>query len=104
MIPQEELKIVASFLDSFEGEILFDFNKDGIFELISMYKNGRPTKAFYEENQDGLVTWSCDFDYGTPRKIFLPESTTDTVDITFVYARYPYVSKVESKITDFNLM
>lgn len=104
LIPQEELKIVASFLDSFEGEILFDFNKDGIFELISMYKNGRPTKAYYEENQDGLVTWSCDFDYGTPRKIFLPESTTDTVDITFVYARYPYVSKVESKITDFNLI
>lgn len=99
LISQENYKSVYSYLDSFSGDILFDNNKDEIFELSSSYKFGRPNYAEFEKYQDGQLYWTCEFDYGTPRKFFIPSE-----NIYFTYARYPYVSKIESERVDFNLV
>jgi hypothetical protein len=99
LISQENYKLVYSYLDSFSGDILFDNNKDEIFELSSSYKFGRPNYAEFEKYQDGQLYWTCEFDYGTPRKFFIPSE-----NIYFTYARYPYVSKIESERIDFNLV
>lgn len=101
LIPENEKKSIVAFLDAYEGEIYFDNNNDGIFELKSIYKNGRPSYAEYEFHQDGNIFWSCDFDYGTPRKVYIPSEPSN---ITFIYARYPFVSKIETDFVDINLV
>ena len=98
-ISEENKNLIFSVLDNFEGIINFDFNKDGFYELITEYKNGRPNNAVYEQKQDGILTWSATFDYGTPRKIYIPSK-----ELTLIYARYPYVSEVKTENLDFYLI
>lgn len=99
LVSEENYKSIYSYLDSFAGDFLFDNNKDEIFELTSNYNYGRPNYAEFEKYQDGKIFWTCEFDYGTPRKFYIPSE-----NIYFTYARYPYVSKIESEKVDFNLV
>ena len=99
LISDEKKLVVYSILDSFEGKLYFDNNFDDFYELCADYKNGRPIFASFEEKQNGIINWTCSFDYGTPRKLFIPNE-----DLTLTYARYPYISKVETGKLDYNLI
>lgn len=99
LISDEKKIVVYSILDSFEGNLYFDNNFDDFYELYTEYKNGRPIYAAFEGKQNGIINWTSSFDYGTPRKLYIPNE-----DLTLTYARYPFISKVETGKLDYSLI
>ncbi len=78
-----------AYFSSYEGSVLIDTDDDLHIELTVQYKRGRPLRIEYDENQDGLLTWSMLNDYGEPKSIELFEE-----NLVVEYGTWPYVRKV----------
>lgn len=82
----EELR---AYFAGYSGSINFDLNADLMRDMTVVYKRGRPLKIEYDKNQDGLVEWIIDCDYGVPIKISIPDE-----NIVGIYGVWPALSRV----------
>ncbi len=57
---------LLGFLSGFSGVINFSANKNTVYDLSCKYNYGRPDKIAYDRNNDGVIEWTVDCDYGTP--------------------------------------
>jgi len=89
-------KAFADFLNAYNGTLTQDISEDGIVDLITEYRRGRPYKIYYDINQNGSYEWIVDCDYGVPTRIFYPEENT-----VLQYKHYPYI--LEAKFDEINV-
>lgn len=79
---------IRTFLDSFEGTIILDRNGDGIYDVTTVYRLGRPVLSRLDPNQDGITDFIVGCDYGKPVNIL-----TGSGD-RIVFDTYPAVREV----------
>ena len=83
----EVLREFGEYLNQYSGVIFRDTDGDLIFNLEIEYSRGRPLKITYDENQDKLVDWIADCDFGVPLVLSLPEQS-----IELEYGTWPSIS------------
>ncbi|AEE17189.1 hypothetical protein [Treponema brennaborense] len=84
------LAAFKSFLNAYNGILLCDYSGDGLTDASISYARGRPARVSYDANQDGMIEWTAECDFGVPARIIVPES-----GYTVHYGKYPFVSRVE---------
>ncbi len=90
----ETRKEVGAWLDSYDGLFFWDVNGDGITDLTVQYESGRPSSVVFDDNQDGVETFSALCDTGVPYEVRL--NTGDGENLTVSYGVFPAVSRVRS--------
>lgn len=86
---ETELPCLYSFLDDFNGIMLFDGEGNGLLDLICVYRYGRPYLIYYDKSCDNDTDMVVKCDYGTPDSVYFPSR-----GINLTYNRFPSVSKV----------
>lgn len=56
----------ASYLNGYNGLVTKDTNGDKIRDLFVQYGRGRPSRVYYDMNQDDVYEWNIALDYGVP--------------------------------------
>ena len=54
---------VKKHLEAFSGSFSFDIDNDGIENLIVKFSRGRPQEILFDENQDGELEWTVQYDF-----------------------------------------
>ena len=80
---------VRKLYAAFAGTLCFDTNGDGISDMTVTYRSGRPSLIEYDANQDGIIDWIADCDYGVPVKVNLVQE-----DAVLWYGSWPSLSRV----------
>ncbi len=80
---------VSGILDSYEGIVIDDSNRDGIFDTRIRYRLGRPVEAVFDRDQDGYPDYAVDCELGSPAVI-----TARNGSMTVTYDTYPQVRSV----------
>jgi len=80
---------VRKLYAAFAGTLRFDTNGDGISDMTVTYRSGRPSLIEYDANQDGIIDWIADCDYGVPVKVNLVQE-----DAVLWYGSWPSLSRV----------
>jgi len=80
---------VSGVLDSYDGIVTDDANRDGMIDTRIRYRLGRPVEAVFDRNQDGYPDYTVDCELGSPAVI-----TTGNGGVTVVYDTYPQVRSV----------
>lgn len=84
-----EKKLLADYLNSYEGTLVFDTDNDLVPNVIAKYHRGRPQKVEYDSNQDEIFDWVADCDFGTPCHIYCQKQA-----MNLQYSQYPNVKQV----------
>lgn len=85
---EESIAEFRDYLNSYNGTIYIDTDKDLSYNLNVSYKRGRPQKISYDENQDDENEWECVCDFGVPLSIKLQNQ-----NILIEYDSWPSISK-----------
>lgn len=88
-----------AYLTAYNGTILLDISNDKIPDMTIQYLRGRPQSVVYDNNQDGIVDFSANCDYGVPYEIVFEKEK-----MTLEYKRYPSLSSVDVKGANFILV
>ena len=103
---EETIKSVRERLDSYSGIISLDTNFDLEPELFVKYVRGRPKLFTWDQNDDGLLEWSVECDFGAPEYVELAGGA-----LHLTYGTYPSLVRAEfrsdrnpDKPTVFNLL
>lgn len=87
----EQIQISCiSFLSKFNGVVTFDRNKDFIYDMKVFYDSGRPSIIEADFNQDDVLDWQIQCDFGTPVMANIFDK-----NIQVVYGVYPFIDTVE---------
>ena len=89
---EDTIKSVKERLDSYAGIISMDTNGDLEPELYVKYVRGRPKLFTWDQNDDGILEWSVECDFGAPEYVDL---TGGNLHLT--YGTYPCVVRAEFK-------
>ncbi|MFI3257669.1 MAG: hypothetical protein R3Y36_05165 [Spirochaetales bacterium] len=96
----EAKKKLHDYFADYNGAIYFDLNKDFVPEMTVLYERGRPSYIEYDENQDGILSWYMNCDYGEPINIHLIEE-----NIVAKYDAWPFFSSVtDNKKSENNII
>lgn len=89
----EEILItqLQSFFLSFEGIIEFDTDSDFIPNMITKYHRGRPLYISYDFEQDDVLDWEIQCDFGEP---YLLRNFTEYCEI--VYSPWPFIQQIKT--------
>lgn len=90
-------ELLAKYLASYSGTILFDTNTDLLPDLKCVYARGRPEYIQYDSDQDGIPEYQVTCDYGVPlylEYLVAPSTSGNKVSSTVFYSTYPAVAKV----------
>lgn len=90
----ESRSFFISFLSSFSGIIKFSTRQDSMYDLSCKYSYGRPEKVSYDSENDGVIEWTVDCDYGTP--VLLNDNEHN---IVFKYHSFPSLKSADFKDT-----
>ncbi len=66
MKSDEAREHLLKILSSFSSTIKFSSCNNGVYDITCLYKYGRPEKIVYDKNNDGVVDWYIECDYGAP--------------------------------------
>ena len=94
MADDEARNIFQNFLADFSGIITFCTRQDSVYNLSCKYSNGRPEKVSYDRNNDGILEWTMECDFGTP--IVFTDSEHNLV---LKYHSFPSIKTAEFKDT-----
>ncbi len=96
-LPSEESKkSFAQYLNAFDGVICADTDGDLSDNLIVDYSRGRPKSMSFDRNQDGVLDWVAECDFGNPLAVHITEPLLD-----IEYGEWPFVRRaVYKKIAD----
>lgn len=83
---------VKEHLDAFGGILTFDTDKDCEPNLVVKYLRGRPLSFTWDKENDGVIEWSCECDFGVPESLFLTRG-----NIQLYYGTYPSIVKAVFK-------
>lgn len=86
------IESVKEHFNAYCGEITFDTNNDCEDDFFVKYTRGRPSYFEWDENNDGIIEWSGNCDFGVPEKISLTEG-----NLEINYGTYPAIIKVVSR-------
>lgn len=89
---------VKEHLDSFSGTLTIDTDLDCEPNLVAKYVRGRPQNLYWDKENDGVIEWSSECDFGVPESVFLTRG-----NIQLYYGTYPAVVKAifkSEKISD----
>ncbi|MGI5172612.1 hypothetical protein H0R92_03290 [Treponema sp. OMZ 840] len=90
LITDERLKErLRNFYAVFAGTICFDTNNDGIADIKTRYRLGRPFIIEYDKEQDGRLDWVADCDYGIPVKL---ELCNEKINVW--YGEWPSIARI----------
>ncbi|MBO4319742.1 MAG: hypothetical protein J5857_04660 [Treponema sp.] len=56
----------AAYMNGYNGLVTKDTNGDKIRDLFVQFNRGRPSRAYYDMNQDDVYEWNIALDYGVP--------------------------------------
>lgn len=85
---EDSKKEFSEYLNSYNGTVLIDTDGDLLVNMTVKYERGRPSKIFYDENQDDDYEWTCDCDFGVPVVLNLLQSGTK-----ISYGNWPYIQQ-----------
>ncbi len=77
---------VKEHLDSFSGILTFDTDFDLEPNLSVKYIRGRPANFSWDKENDGVVEWTAECDFGVPESLFLTRG-----NIRLYYGTYPSI-------------
>ncbi|OJF76522.1 MAG: hypothetical protein BKP49_06745 [Treponema sp. CETP13] len=86
-------------LEAFSGTITFDLNKDTIVDVGVLYNDGRPKTIVYDQNQDGILTWLAECDFGVPYKV-----TYNEKKLQIIYGDWPAISSMQDSTVEYQLV
>jgi hypothetical protein len=86
--PRDLIAEFRAFLDTFQWTVTADTDRDGIVNLRCEYEAGRAARIYYDQNQDGIDSWSIFCDLGAPRDGYFPALAT-----RIVWGEYPSVGR-----------
>lgn len=89
---EDTCQSVRERLDSYSGIISMDTNGDLEPELYVKYLRGRPRFFTWDANNDGILEWSVQCDFGVPEYVDLTEG-----NMQLTYGTYPSVVKAVFK-------
>lgn len=95
----------ADYMKGYNGLVTRDTNGDKIRDLFVQYSRGRPSRVYYDMNQDDVYEWNIALDYGVPVNATLYAQRMD-----LSWGQFPYVKAVQfrdeknSVIQSFNLV
>lgn len=81
-----------AYFNAFDGIIYIDPDGDGISNIRVKYLRGRPAEIVYDDNQDGLIKWNIECDFGLPVKCSVVEENA-----VFVWDGFPYLKNISYK-------
>lgn len=81
-----------AYLSAYNGTISVDVSGDKIPDMTIKYLRGRPQTVAYDSDQDGIVDFTANCDYGVPYEILFEQA-----QMTLEYKRYPSLSSVNVK-------
>lgn len=82
----------AEYFGAYSGVIYRDTDGDGLENMFVKYSRGRPQTVGYDENQDGVLSWTIACDFGVPSAGSLNEEHME-----FSWNDFPYLKKVTFK-------
>ena len=85
---EDSKKEFSEYLNSYNGTVLIDTDGDLLVNMTVKYERGRPSKIFYDENQDDDYEWTCDCDFGVPVVLNLLQNGTK-----ISYGNWPYIQQ-----------
>lgn len=98
-------KTFFDYLNSYSGSLYVDTNKSLETNLTIFYNRGRPSKILYDADNDGVVDWTSELDFGVPKYAHFEDKKIDVY-----YGTYPSPVRIvfeevpgEEGITIFNL-
>lgn len=77
---------VKEHLNSFSGILTFDTDFDLEPNLTAKYMRGRPANFSWDKENDGVIEWSAECDFGVPESLYLTRG-----NIQLYYGTYPSV-------------
>lgn len=83
---------VKERLNAFGGTLTADTDGDTEANLIVKYSRGRPDFFSWDRDNDGIIEWSAECDFGTPTKAEIAQG-----NISVVYGTFPYAAQVVFK-------
>lgn len=93
---EESRKALAGYLNAYDGVISADTDGDLADNLVVEYRRGRPKSMSFDRNQDGVLDWTAECDFGTPLAVHLTEPHMDVE-----YGPWPFVRRaVYTKLPD----
>jgi tetratricopeptide (TPR) repeat protein len=89
----EEILInqLQNFFLSFEGTIEFDTDSDFIPNMVTKYHRGRPLYISYDFEQDDVLDWEIECDFGEP---YLLRNFKDDCEI--LYSPWPFIQQIKT--------
>lgn len=75
-------------LDAFSGTLSFDTDFDLEPNLSAKYMRGRPANFSWDKENDGVIEWSAECDFGVPETLRLTQG-----NIQLYYGTYPSIIK-----------
>ena len=79
---------VKEHLDAFSGTLSFDTDFDLEPNLSAKYMRGRPANFSWDKENDGVIEWSAECDFGVPETLRLTQG-----NIQLYYGTYPSIIK-----------
>lgn len=79
--------IIAGNIVSYK-DCVFDCDRNGNLQSIIFYESGRPTRAVFDSNLDGVSDMSVSCNFGIPTEVLIPATQT-----TVIYDEYPHVNR-----------
>ncbi len=95
----------ASYMNGYNGLVTRDTNGDKIRDLFIQFSRGRPSRVYYDMNQDDVYEWNIALDFGVPVNATLYAQRMD-----LSWGQFPSVKAVQfrdeknSVIQSFNLV
>lgn len=89
MISDEEtVASVKEHLDAFSGTLSFDTDFDLEPNLSAKYMRGRPANFSWDKENDSVIEWSAECDFGVPETLRLTQG-----NVQLYYGNYPSIIK-----------
>lgn len=82
------IESVKEHLNAFSGTLTFDTDFDLEPNLFVKYERGRPSNFLWDKENDGIVEWKCECDFGVPESLFLTQG-----NVNLYYENFPSIIK-----------
>lgn len=95
---------VSEHLEAYNGRLSIDTDNDGDGNLFAQYVRGRPQFVSWDKNNDGILEWSGECDFGVPESLLVSDG-----NLSVAYGTYPAIVNIqinamdEEKALSFNL-